>query len=342
MDHSVNEMPDQPFISIIIPVYNSSPTLCLCLDAVNQSIYRNFECLVADDGSWDESADIAAEKGARVLSIPGRRGPAFARNIAAAEAQGDILLFIDADVCIQHDTVAAVAAAFVNDPQLDALIGSYDDSPAESNFISQYKNLLHCFVHQQGKRCASTFWTACGAIRRPVFQASGGFDKRYTRPSTEDIELGARLIRAGHKIELEPSLTVKHLKRWTFWGLLECDVRDRAIPWTLLMLRERHIPNDLNVQWSQRMSVAAVYLAFSMLLTYWPFSVMLAALAIVINRSFYAFLARRRGLFFAIRAVPLHLLYFLYGGAAFLAACGIAVITRNPHPASQSQRRADG
>ena len=332
-------MQGSPLISIIVPVFNSARTLEPCLDAVNRSTYRNFECLVADDGSWDESAEVAATKGARVLSIAGRRGPAFARNLAAAAARGDLLLFIDADVCIRPETVAAVARAFAEDPKLDALIGSYDDSPAEANFVSQYKNLMHCFVHQRGKRRASTFWTGCGAIRRLVFQASGGFDKRYVRPSTEDIELGARLIRAGHKIELEPTLTVKHLKRWTFLGLVECDVRDRAIPWTLLMLRERHIPNDLNVQWSQRISVAAVYLALSTVLVYWPMSVALAATAIAINYAFYAFLARRRGLWFAIKAVPLHLLYFLYSGAALLAACGIAVTARTPHPAPQHSEK---
>ncbi|HYL35488.1 MAG TPA: glycosyltransferase family A protein [Bryobacteraceae bacterium] len=318
-------MPAPPLISIIVPVYNASATLGRCLDAVCHSTYRDIECLVADDGSWDESPELAQERGARVLPIRERRGPAYARNLAAASAQGEILLFIDADVCIQPDTIERMANAFAEDSTLDALIGSYDDDPAASNFVSQYKNLMHCFVHQQGKRCASTFWTGCGAIRRSVFLAAGGFDEKYKRPSTEDIELGARLILAGRKIELEPSLTVKHLKRWTFLELLESDIRDRAIPWTLLMLRERHIPNDLNVQWSQRISVALMYIALSTTLVYWPAAVAFAAVVIALNQRFYRFLERRRGLFFALRAVPLHLLYFVYSGTAFLAACGMAV-----------------
>ena len=318
-------MPAPPLITIIVPVYNAADTLGPCLEAVSNSTCRDFECIVADDGSSDESPEIAAKKGARIVSIAERRGPARARNIAASSAQGEILLFIDADVCIQPDTVEQAAKAFAQDEKLDALIGSYDDDPAASNFVSQYKNLMHCFVHRRGKRRASTFWTGCGAIRRSVFVAAGGFDERYTRPSTEDIELGARLVRAGHKIELEPSLSVTHLKRWTLLGLLESDVRDRAIPWTLLMLRERHIPNDLNVQWSQRISVALIYLALSTILVYWPVCVGLAAVVIAINSQFYRFLGQRRGFFFALRAVPLHLLYFVYSGAAFLAACAMAL-----------------
>jgi len=314
-----------PLISIIVPAYNAAESLSQCLAAVNCSTYRNFECLVVDDASWDETPDVALEKGARVVSAPERRGPASARNLAAASALGEILLFIDADVCIERDTVERIAKAFADDSELDALIGSYDDEPAEPNFVSQYKNLMHCFVHQQGKRRASTFWTGCGAIRRAAFLASGGFDERYKRPSTEDIELGARLIRTGHKIELEPTLTVKHLRHWTFLGLLETDIRDRAIPWTLLMLRERHIPNDLNVQWNQRVSVALAYLALPMVLVYWPATVGFLAVVLALNHRFYRFLGRRRGVVFAVRAVPLHWLYFIYSGAAFLAACGIAL-----------------
>lgn len=297
-----------------------------CLDALNRSLYRDFECLVADDGSTDGSAALAEKSGAQVLRTKDRKGPAHARNQAAQAARGDVLLFIDADVCVAPDSLARIASAFDSDATLDALIGSYDDSPGEPDFLSQYKNLLHCFVHQQAKRRASTFWTGCGAIRRPVFQASGGFDERYTRPRIEDIELGARLLRAGRGIELDPALTVQHLKRWTFLGLLESDIRDRAIPWTQLMLRERHMPNDLNVQSSQRFSVVLVYLALLLAALYWPASVVAVAIVVGLNHRFYSFLAGRRGWLFALRAVPLHLLYFIYSGAAFLAGCALALL----------------
>jgi hypothetical protein len=90
------------------------------------------------------------------------------------------------------------------------------------------------------------------------------------------------------------------------------------------LLRERHIPNDLNVRWSQRISVALVYIALSTALVYWPASVVLLATVIAMNQAFYRFLGRRRGLFFAVRAAPLHLFYFFCSGIAFLAACGMA------------------
>ena len=107
-----------------------------------------------------------------------------------------------------------IAAAFQASPNLAALFGSYDDEPFESNFLSQYKNLFHHYVHQTAKVDASTFWSGCGAIRREVFLAIGGFEENYRRPTIEDIELGYRLKKTGHRIRLLKELQVKHLKRW--------------------------------------------------------------------------------------------------------------------------------
>src|SRR5687767_9347944 len=137
---------NQTFVSVIVPVYNGGKFLPSCLDALFASDYSQFEVIVVDDGSTDESAEISRTKGAQVLSTPRRQsGPAAARNIAAEKARGDILLFIDADVVVKGDTIAKVAASFERDPEISALFGSYDDAPGEKNFLSQYKNLQHHF-----------------------------------------------------------------------------------------------------------------------------------------------------------------------------------------------------
>ena len=107
-------------------------------------------------GSTDGSAEVAREFGVTVLSTEGRQGPAKARNLGARQARGEILFFLDADVCARPSTLQRVQSSFEEDPALDALIGSYDDAPSSPDFISQYKNLMHCFVHQSGRRSAST------------------------------------------------------------------------------------------------------------------------------------------------------------------------------------------
>jgi cellulose synthase/poly-beta-1,6-N-acetylglucosamine synthase-like glycosyltransferase len=143
---------------------------------------------------------------------------------------------LDADVRVHPDTIRRVLWNFDCDPQLDAVIGSYDDSPGSEDFISLYKNLMHCFQHQHARQQACTFWSGCGAIRRDVFLAYSGFDQSYRRPAIEDIELGYRLARGNRKLILDKTLQVKHLKRWTFWNLLKTDILDRGIPWTELIL----------------------------------------------------------------------------------------------------------
>jgi glycosyltransferase involved in cell wall biosynthesis len=247
-------------ISIVIPAYNGGTQLDECLSAIARLATAPSEIIVVDDGSTDGSVQQVGARGvARVLGTGGGKGPAVARNIGAQAATGDILFFLDADVCVHEDATERVAAAFA-DPAIDAVIGSYDDDPSSRDFLSQYKNLMHCFVHQNASSEASTFWSGCGAIRREVFLAMSGFDANYKRPAIEDIELGYRLRRAERRILLDRGLRVKHLKKWTFWGLVKTDVLDRGIPWTELILRDQRMPNDLNLQISQRVSVGLVYL----------------------------------------------------------------------------------
>ncbi|HSW50893.1 MAG TPA: glycosyltransferase family A protein [Bryobacteraceae bacterium] len=247
-------------VSVIIPVYNSAAHLKTCLSHLAQWPAGPLELIVVDDGSTDGSAEVARSFNAVVLSTGGRKGPARARNIGARAARGEILLFIDSDVCVHPDTLERVREDFRRHPELDALIGSYDSSPQSPDFISQYKNLMHSYVHQRGRLEACTFWSGCGAIRRQVFLEHAGFDESYGRPAIEDIELGYRLRQAGRNMVLDKDLQVTHLKKWTFWSLLKTDVLDRGIPWTELILRDHYMPNDLNLELSQRVSVALAFL----------------------------------------------------------------------------------
>ena len=251
-------------LSVVVPVFNDADGLVRCLTAIAGSDFQDYECLVVDDGSTVAIAPVVAPFRARVIRVDdGPKGPAHARNIGSASATGDILVFVDADVVIAPGTLRAFADSFDRHPDAAAVFGSYDDAPATTDFVSQYKNLFHHFVHQHASEEAATFWSGCGAIRRTVFHTAGGFDAvRYPRPCIEDIELGYRLRAAGHRILLNKHIQVKHLKRWTLRGMVKTDVFDRGVPWTQLILERRRLPNDLNLQFTQRLSAM---LAYSML-----------------------------------------------------------------------------
>ncbi|HEX8161600.1 MAG TPA: glycosyltransferase [Pyrinomonadaceae bacterium] len=362
-----------PFVSVVVPARDAASHLPRCLDALSKSDYARFEIIVVDDASSDATASVARSRGCKVLRLAAQAGPAAARNRGAREARGDVLLFVDADVEARADTIARAAAHFTKPgaatadagasddgaSNLDeggrvaAVFGSYDDAPAETNFASQFKNLFHHHTHQRSPPRASTFWAGCGAIRREVFDAVGGFDaRRYSRPSVEDIELGYRLRRAGFRVALDPELQAKHLKRWTLASLVRADVRDRAVPWSRLILEGGGMIDELNLRVAARASAALVALALSLLAlallmlaaslfapaaappAAWPFALSLAALAalavvIAVNRDLYGYLLRLRGARFAAASCAMHLLYFLYSGATFaLCAAGHALRRR--------------
>jgi len=314
-----------PMISVIIPVFNASATLKSCLEAVVASDFSSYECIVVNDSSTDGSETIAGEFSTRILNLAvGPMGPAHARNRGAEVARGRILFFVDADVVIAADALRRVSTLFQEHVNLAAVFGSYDASPKAKGLISQYRNLLHHFVHQNGNPDASTFWAGCGAIRRPVFQKMAGFDeKRFPRPSIEDIELGYRLRQTGHQILLDKTLQGTHLKRWNLRTLIQTDIACRAVPWSRLILETKTLPNDLNLKIGQRISFALVALAcaFMAFALAEPALLIGAAAALlgvmILNRDLYALFFRHGGLSFAAASISLHLLYYLYSGLTY-------------------------
>lgn len=313
-----------PFISVIVPVYNGRAFLHLCLDAIYASSYRSFEVIVVDDCSTDDSADISREKGAKVLATSRQSGPASARNLAAETAEGEILMFVDADVVVKQNTLEMVAAHFTRQPDLSAVFGSYDDEPAEQNFLSQYKNLQHHFVHQTSGSDAFTFWSGLGAMRREVFLKFGGFDcKKFAVPSIEDIDLGFRLHKAGHRILLDRDIQAKHLKKWGIQSHLRAEIFCRALPWSRLILENQGLVNDMNLKIADRLSSGLVGLSLlSWLLAFVRLELVLIPIVLltviaVLNRRILGFFARKRGAMFSVLTLPWLLLYYFYGGSAF-------------------------
>jgi glycosyltransferase involved in cell wall biosynthesis len=316
---------NQPDVSVIVPVYNGSKFLNQCLAGIYSSDYPSFEVIVVDDGSTDGSADISRENGATVLSMPLRGGPAAARNFGVKKAHGGILLFIDADVVVKPETISKIVARFELQPDISAVFGSYDDAPEEQNFLSQYRNLVHHFVHQNSNCEASTFWAGLGGVRREDFAAVGGFDcEQFAVPSIEDIELGGRLRAAGYRILLDKEIQGKHLKKWQALSILKTDIFCRALPWSKLILTGQGLINDLNLKTADRFS--AIFVGLSIVLfpfVFWhPVLLLLSSIFLLaiffLNRKIFSFFSKKKGFLFALEAFPWQFLYFFYSGAAFV------------------------
>ncbi|MCI0435408.1 MAG: glycosyltransferase [Gemmatimonadetes bacterium] len=313
-----------PRISVIVPAYQGARVLPLSLPALlrNDLPRDQWELVVVDDASTDETAQIAARYADTVVRLPVKpSGPAYARNRGAEAARGEILVFVDADVCVHPDTLGRMLALLDEDDDLSAVFGSYDSTPSHPGVVSEFRNLLHHFVHHRDAGEAETFWAGCGAIRADVFRRIGMFDEwHYSRPQIEDIELGRRLRLNGHRILLRPEIQGTHLKRWTLKDIMSTDFRHRGVPWTRLLLQEGpNAPGDsLNIRASEKFCTALAGLSWlgigwSLVAgILWPLLVVpvfVVAVAII-NRDFYGFIARARGLRFALLMLPLHLLYY--------------------------------
>lgn len=312
-------------LSVIVPAYQCAPKLSKCIDGLNASDLPRtmWELLVVDDGSTDDTPAVAQRSADAMLRVTdGPKGPAFARNLGARAARGDVLVFIDADVVVGRSTLRGFAERFTADSSVAAVFGAYDDSPADPGVVSQYRNLLHRYVHTLAAGEAETFWAGCGAVRREAFLAVGGFDAlRYPRPQIEDIELGYRLKARGERIVLDPALVGTHLKRWTLFKMLRTDLRERAIPWMHLLLSRRKVVGDgpLNLAVTEKVltalaGIATGSLALALVLQSAALGWLAAAFAAIIlvgNAKLFSWFARRRGWIFAVATMPLRLLFYV-------------------------------
>jgi GT2 family glycosyltransferase len=320
--------------TIVIPFHANLAHLAQSLPAARRAL-PDAEIIVAADGARDDCRPLAAASAARVIDVPGPSGPAVARNRAAAEARGDVLIFVDADVVAHRDALAGMLRLLEGDASVAGVFGAYDLAPPEPNFMSQYRNLAHAYVHETGSREARTFWAGLGAIRTAAFRAVGGFDERFGRPSVEDIDLGYRVTRAGYRLLLAPEFRGTHLKRWTLWRSIAIDFSARGVPWAQLIHRFGALANDLNTRVELRLSVALSYVLAAGLVAMlvWPWIggavAAGAALALlVLNRGYYAWFARQRGWWFAVKVLPAHVLHHLTNGVSFVVGTGLYLAGR--------------
>lgn len=316
-----------PSLAIVMPAYNAAHLLERSLTAALEAA-KDQRVLVVDPGSTDDTAEVARRIGADVIRLEKRAGPAHARNVGVRHIDTEVVLFIDSD-CVAHpDVVERVRRAFL-DPELVSITGSYDDTPPEQNFFSLYMNLRHHFVHQRANRENASFWAGCGAVRRTTYEEIGGFDAvQFPMPMIEDIELGLRLKKMG-KTRLDPDLHVTHLKKWTFRSVVSTDVKNRAIPWTRLILRTGQMPDDLNLRLSQRVAAAlapfvlgGLALAPALFLTgqVVPGAVALAPAAVsaVMHGEMIGWANRTRGPSFAARFWLFHQVHLVYSAATYV------------------------
>ncbi|NVN99103.1 MAG: mycofactocin biosynthesis glycosyltransferase MftF [Geobacteraceae bacterium] len=207
-----------PQVSIVIPVMNRAEELRRCLKSLALLNYpeEKLQIIVVDDGSSDDSSEVARGLGALVVLSGGTgRGPAAARNVGAAIASGEILAFIDSDCTASSSWLDELVPAFA-DPKIVAVGGLVDGMCHESS-VDHYENVMSSLSlggrELSGGSGDDTFYLpSCNMlVRRAPFQNAGGFND--TMHVGEDVDLTWRLRDSGWTITYLPIGKVYHAHR---------------------------------------------------------------------------------------------------------------------------------
>ena len=206
-------MTSGPFISIIIPAWNSEKRIVMTLEAIaRQSALREqFEVIVVDNGSTDGTADAARRFDfVKLLSEP-VPGSYRARNRGLAAAQGEYVLFTDADCVPDPDWVEQAILAIRQMPDGGLYAGEIVLFREEGagRFAASYEELFS--FNQKGNVAYGICVTANWLCRRDDLRAIGGFNQDLL--SGGDTDCSRRMIAAGHRLVHAPRMVVRHPTR---------------------------------------------------------------------------------------------------------------------------------
>lgn len=197
-------------VSVIIPTYNEAENLPNLLDCLKRQTFRDFEIIVADNKSTDETCAIAEKYGAKVVE---GGLPAEGRNNGARHAQGEILVFLDADALCGDDFLEKNIRSFV------ARMGEFA-MPRIKTSSGDFRDKIifgfHDFWLLATKKIKPFTMGFSIFIRRDIFEKINGFDEKMNLG--EDADLGFRLKKAGFRFVVLPSPILVSARRFIKHG----------------------------------------------------------------------------------------------------------------------------
>jgi glycosyltransferase involved in cell wall biosynthesis/MoaA/NifB/PqqE/SkfB family radical SAM enzyme len=316
-------MKKEPMLSVIIPIYNDEKYIGKCLDSIFDSDYPDFEVIIVNDASTDRSSDIIKRFLCRVIDLEKNRGVAYARNEGARAAKGDVLVFFDSDVVVEKDTLSKFARAY-EDPNVKICQCRITPHSLTPGFASEFVAIM--LDYRAGLMVPYTTYllTMAFSIKRSVFFEIGGFNTNFKLSGGEEFEIGTVIQRHNYKMFLDMSFGVYHhyphfLRR--FKKLIR-----RSYVYGLVVLR-RNFKLDkgygtLRDGINAMLSMLGIFsLCISPFIPYLAL-LFFATLAThtVLDFGIYAHVARRKGLLFFLRSIPVNYLWYLSMGMGVTAA----------------------
>ena len=261
----MNDKHSNPLISIIIPNFNGASTLRQCLTAATAVNDPDFEIIVVDDGSQDNSVEIIKGFPCRLIQLEQQAGASRARNVGAENSHGEILFFTDSDCVVNCDTLSVIRRAMaIGSP--DVLIGgTYTLQPYDGRFFSRFQSVFINYSETKYLRTPDYLATHALAIDANTFRHSGGFSESFL-PILEDVEFSHRMRHAGKQLHIEPQLQVQHIFNYSLFDSLRNAMRKTKY-WVMYSLRNRDLLSDSGTA-SHELKVNVVCFYLSLLFLY--------------------------------------------------------------------------
>lgn len=200
-----------PYISVVVCSYNGAATITGCLQGLVELDYPAYEIIVVDDGSQDDTADLAGKYPVTLISTP-NQGLSSARNTGLSYAQGEIVAYIDDDAYPDEHWLRYLAYAFTHSEH--AGIGGPNIAPAEDGPIAKcVANAPGGPVHVLLTDEIAEHIPGCNmSFRKSALLQIGGFDPVF-RTAGDDVDICWRIQQAGYTIGYHPAALVWHHRR---------------------------------------------------------------------------------------------------------------------------------
>ena len=201
IESQVPTTPNTPMVSIIIPAYNEEKVIGNTIESTLEIAYPNKDIIVVDDGSKDNTLQIAKRyenEGVKVLHKE-NGGKATALNYALTFAKGEIIAVLDADTLASRNSLTEIVKIFENDKDIAAVAGNIKVRN-KVNWITWCQALEYVAGIQIARRAFDLFGAitivpgALGSFRKSVLMESGAYDKETI---VEDFDTTIKILKSG-------------------------------------------------------------------------------------------------------------------------------------------------
>lgn len=326
----------EDIVSVIVPNRNGGATIGKCLEAVLASRYDNFEVIVVDDASQDDSITVIEQYPCKLVRLAQHGGAALARNMGAQHARGSVLFFTDADCLLRDDSLALAVATLASEGPGAVVGGTYTVAPYDRRFCSRFQSVFINYFETRHAPATDYIATHALVMNADSFRRHQGFAVNPL-PILEDVEFSHRLRRTGFRLVMNPAIQVQHMFDYSLLRSLR-NAYVKSKYWTCYAIGNHDLLADSGTASVELKVNVCIYVCNGLLLfgyclseTTWLLVLMSLALAfnLFVNRGLLLAFERAEGSSFAVMATLYYLL--LYPAAvACGAVSGLALYFRNP------------